>query len=267
MWSPFVGMETIDDELDSALSNWSGYFALEQHNVNVGYNEFVHARTEGYLTNPHILLDEGAIPDRVSIGNCLLCPATLDLNDNKIVLFERLLQMGALTNPLPEGNRRSKACWDTSLGSIAQHIIEFNNDQCLPYMKCLLRNGYPPDSRNAHNMTALHHCWRPDHLPVARLLLEHGADVNAKDDFDEVPLYIVGQSQPEFTRLYFEYGAEISNLTHAMIHGNDPEASHFIPTPSNKADDMYLIVKTRMPDPEIMKIYEDLLENSPPVLK
>ncbi|HEX7296076.1 MAG TPA: ankyrin repeat domain-containing protein [Pyrinomonadaceae bacterium] len=46
----------------------------------------------------------------------------------------------------------------------------------------LLNDGYPPDVFDELGKTPLHYAAEREHLDVMRLLLEHGADVNAHDE-------------------------------------------------------------------------------------
>lgn len=64
------------------------------------------------------------------------------------------------------------------------------------------------DVRNAQNQTPLHlAAQKPENLKIATILLENGADVNAKDREGKTPLdYAITTGDPEMIELFLEYG-------------------------------------------------------------
>lgn len=56
-------------------------------------------------------------------------------------------------------------------------------------MQALLENGVDPDSTNEDGLTALHQCCIDDSEEMMRLLVRHGADVNAQDSEKWTPLH------------------------------------------------------------------------------
>jgi ankyrin repeat protein len=50
-------------------------------------------------------------------------------------------------------------------------------------------------------------------VEVARVLLEHGADVTARDDTYSMPLHLISSTRsPEVARLLIEHGADVNAL-------------------------------------------------------
>lgn len=50
-------------------------------------------------------------------------------------------------------------------------------------------------------------------VEVARVLLEHGADVTARDDAHSMPLHLISSARsPEVARLLIEHGADVNAL-------------------------------------------------------
>jgi ankyrin repeat protein len=59
--------------------------------------------------------------------------------------------------------------------------------------------------------TVLHRAAQNGHIKVMKLLLEHGADVNARDDRGQTPLIIAaGASDPAMVRLLLSYHADVN---------------------------------------------------------
>ncbi|KAH0619086.1 hypothetical protein JD844_018734, partial [Phrynosoma platyrhinos] len=53
----------------------------------------------------------------------------------------------------------------------------------------LLNNNFSPDLCNEDGLTALHQCCIDNYEDIVKLLLNHGADVNAKDNELWTPLH------------------------------------------------------------------------------
>ncbi len=57
----------------------------------------------------------------------------------------------------------------------------------LEVARLLLERGADVNAKNKHGFTPLHFAAGIGHTDVAKLLLEHGADVNAKDEHGRTP--------------------------------------------------------------------------------
>ena len=89
----------------------------------------------------------------------------------------------------------------------------------------LLEHGANPHSVYAEGKTLLHllsepvgsgwgHFWHDNHVAFAQLLLERGADVNARDNVHRTPLLLAIQDRsPNIARFLLEHGAD-SNLVY-----------------------------------------------------
>jgi len=64
------------------------------------------------------------------------------------------------------------------------------------------------DARCQHDMTALHWAASRGKTQVARLLLEHGADVNVRDKFGMTPSRLASR-YPEIVELLSAYGPRL----------------------------------------------------------
>ncbi len=62
----------------------------------------------------------------------------------------------------------------------------------LASLQRLLDSGMPVDARDARRRTALLAATHANRVDVARLLIERGADVNAKDDLQDSPFLYAG---------------------------------------------------------------------------
>jgi ankyrin repeat protein len=74
----------------------------------------------------------------------------------------------------------------------------------------LLQHGMNPNHRTWHEVTLLHDMAQEGNLPKARLLLDHGADINAVDDeYRSTPLGMAARwGQREMVELLLERGAD-----------------------------------------------------------
>jgi len=81
------------------------------------------------------------------------------------------------------------------------------------YLDFLRKEGHRLDSRNQEDLTPLHIAVKKKHVPLVRLLLEYGVDVNVQDDQGNTPLHLAFENG--FFYMVFvllEYGADV-NLT------------------------------------------------------
>jgi ankyrin repeat protein len=74
----------------------------------------------------------------------------------------------------------------------------------------LLDNGMNPNHRNWHHITLLHDTAQEGSVPKARLLLDHGADINAIDEeYRSTPLGLAARwGQGEMVAFLLERGAD-----------------------------------------------------------
>jgi len=79
-------------------------------------------------------------------------------------------------------------------------------------MESLLQAGGDPESPNAEDQTLLMAVARTGRLDTAQLLLDHGANVNAKENWggQTALMWAAAQRQPEMVRLLIEHGADVN---------------------------------------------------------
>jgi hypothetical protein len=76
-------------------------------------------------------------------------------------------------------------------------------------VRLLLEHGADPNIKNENGRTPLHWAAREDHVEVARLLLEHGADPNIQDKDGLTPLHVAAfYGHVEVVELLLEHGAD-----------------------------------------------------------
>jgi ankyrin repeat protein len=67
------------------------------------------------------------------------------------------------------------------------------------------------DARGGQYVTAIQAALYKRHLPIVRLLIEHGADVNSRDDAGSSLLHVAAQiGDPEAVRLLIDYAADLA---------------------------------------------------------
>ncbi len=89
----------------------------------------------------------------------------------------------------------------------------FNHGKTQPMLQLLLEHGLCPNERNREDGGTLLMSYAMDDQchACARLLLEHGADVNARDDWQWTPLmYAARHGAGDNLRLFLQYGADIN---------------------------------------------------------
>uniref|UniRef100_A0AAV2K7I4 SOCS box domain-containing protein n=1 Tax=Knipowitschia caucasica TaxID=637954 RepID=A0AAV2K7I4_KNICA len=123
---------------------------------------------------------------------------------NSLQCATLLIQRGAALNRMPNGK--------TPL-----HVAcEASNPQSV---QLLLQSGAKLRARSLSGHTALHHCVSAQAEACARLLLTHGADVNAvSSSHDEVtPLHTAARfGVPELVALYLQHGARVDALDSSL---------------------------------------------------
>jgi hypothetical protein len=168
-------------------------------------------------------------------GGYYVTPLVAALTGNHFQTAELLHQNGA--DPNVRGDDEStplqSAAYDGNL-RIVQELIKYNADinagdyegdtaiydasrghtlDCPNIVRLLLEHGADVDVRQNEGLTPLHMASMKGALEVARVLLEHGADVQAEDNRGRTPLQVVSSWQnlnrDEMTRLLVERGAEL----------------------------------------------------------
>jgi len=85
--------------------------------------------------------------------------------------------------------------------------------------RLLLEHGADPNARDMYGVTPLHLATYWGHLDVVKLLLEHGADPNAKEKLGgETPLYwAVQHKRTDIAKLLLKHGADPNNRSKRSI--------------------------------------------------
>lgn len=78
-------------------------------------------------------------------------------------------------------------------------------------VKLLLERGAEVNAKQKSELTALHLASLKGHTEVVKLLLEHGAEINAKQQSGITPLhYSIGEGYTEVATLLLEHGADVN---------------------------------------------------------
>ena len=163
------------------------------------------------LNNVRILLEHGADPNFIyregrTLLHLLLTSRISVGFENILVLAGQLLKHGANVNARDDAHKTPLLL-----------AVQYGSSKIV---RCLLEHGADPNLVYEEGQTLLHlllrpysSSWRsvidwPDNLLIARLLLKHGANVNARDDAHNTPLLLAMQhATSSIVRCLLEHGA------------------------------------------------------------
>ncbi|KAH8977684.1 ankyrin repeat-containing domain protein [Lactarius hatsudake] len=149
-----------------------------------------------------VLLDHGAeVNARDVDGQTPLLRISLGQNSR---IAQLILERGA------DVNARDKD--QTTPLHLACHVL------CFETASVLLARGAKADARNADGQTPLHQVpqspWVGDYHEISRitrLLLEHGASINALDNHQETPLHVAcSEGRSTIAQVLLDHGADVS---------------------------------------------------------
>ncbi|CAJ0552624.1 Ff.00g007020.m01.CDS01 [Fusarium sp. VM40] len=107
--------------------------------------------------------------------------------------------------------------------------------------KLLLDNGADLGAKDENGLTALHVASMLEHRELVTLLIERGADVDARNNFNITPLqYASSQQQKDITRLFLDVGADL------YCANTDGETPFLIATSTNRNDTVRLFLDKRL---------------------
>ena len=162
------------------------------------------AAARGSLAMVELLLARGADATRIGVGRWVLHPGLAPL----------LASHGAAID--------SSGSW---IGACCTGNQGRKDDP--EYVRALLHHGASANDRRsgvgARNATALHFAVRAGFLGTIEVLLEHGADVNARDSQGRTPLDWLDQAAPSVSR------AAVRNLVMSRAIDSPLSASRLIP--------------------------------------
>lgn len=182
---------------------------------------------DGALDLIKVLLDRGADPNRrikvraeVHAGN-----TSLWLDEAGATPLLRAAQFGDLTvvrlllahgaDPLiPTLDHTTPLMVASGVGWADGFTFEYSDDETLEVVKLLLDRGAAVNEANDHGITALHGAGYKGANKVVQFLVDHGADLSAKDKGED---YGFGVSSVRMTPLNWAEGVPI-NMSSAIYH-------------------------------------------------
>ncbi|KAH0608836.1 uncharacterized protein H6S33_001064 [Morchella sextelata] len=85
------------------------------------------------------------------------------------------------------------------------------NEAHIEVARLLIDHGADVSARDSGQKTPLHEALERGHLEIARLLIDHGADVSAKSSYQSTPLHEAAEEgYLEIARLLIDHGADVS---------------------------------------------------------
>ena len=215
---------TKDGLLLHRVIEWSSNLAASATQFLLTHGADVHARRTDLSTPLHLAADQGHFEVA-----CMLLRSGADINSRNIggntplhlaavqghfEVAQMLLQRGAHVNSQNGGG-------ETPLQLMLQPTFLWSEGKRLNLVQLLLNNGAEVNSRDKTDATALHNASLVPNLEVPRVLLDHGANVDAEDNRGQTPLLRVlgdqryfgkGRCGPGFdiARLLVERGADVN---------------------------------------------------------
>lgn len=176
---------------------------LEEHVVSkksgyIGPTAFLLAVRYGKIETMEWFIKKGAnIHAKTGQNERISNAINMAVSDGSQEKFKRLLQLGV------EVGTREKGFYNPLISSVYYHNLELT--------RLLLKNGATLTVNNKWKNTLLHLAVREDDPESSKLLIEHGADVNAHDKYGRIPLHNMlywRRDLPELTALLLEKGSE-----------------------------------------------------------
>jgi ankyrin repeat protein len=101
------------------------------------------------------------------------------------------------------------------------HFLSRFNTQEVPLARLLIQRGADTNAKNVHSCTVLHGALVYGNCEIAELLLAHGADPNAVGQWGYTPLHfaIIGRNEARMINLLIAHGVDIEARSAA---GNTP---------------------------------------------
>ncbi|QZW33284.1 MPPV-015 ankyrin repeat protein [Magpiepox virus 2] len=142
-------------------------------------------------------------------------PLHLAVESNNIKMLKVLVSYGADINTVDNAGKTPICC------AVIRNLIDVTKE--------LISLGADINKGDINNMTPLHHMMRfAESTELIEILLDHGADINAVNNFGETPLHILKGSRDHITRTLITRGANVhaidyngNTLLHkAMLNSN-----------------------------------------------
>ena len=169
------------------------------------------ASAEGHLEIAKFLLQNGADVNGKTKKHCSSFNVILSVDESVVELRLKYLEIEDIRNQAEITGRQVQtmmiprlafASGDSPLHSAAQ----WGN---LEIVKLLLQNGADVNAKNKWGETPLHYAAVFDHKEIARVLLDAGADINAKDNDGQTAFKVVssakGKSLDDMAKLLRTY--------------------------------------------------------------
>ncbi len=199
-----VTLKTDVSEIEQVIANGAD---INQQD-DKGYTALIwacsYSSRKNYSDAAKLLISKGAnINIQANDGNA----AIIEAAGSSPEIFNLLIDKGA--DVKVKKNDGSGAFFDC-LATLINYGFEFNNDY-KKVIEFLLAEGAnvddAPVSGDLKGFTPLIFAARDNKLEIAKLLIEHGADVNARNTYEQTPLS-VAEGKPEMINLLKTNGAK-----------------------------------------------------------
>ena len=201
----------------------SGYYQEESYREESYQEESYQEESNAVARTVEVLLEYGA--DVMARDDTFSMPLHLTLSQGSPEIARLLIEHGADVNA-PDGDdmtplhltlhhvsvNTGASCYSTGRTDVKEQGLAPRMKSDVKTVQALLDHGADVTARDNTRSTPLHLASAREPPAIVQLLIEHGADVNVPDGNHKTPLHLAMRGHLETARLLIERGAYVNAL-------------------------------------------------------